>query len=225
MCYGETVMNQTVICMSWVAFNLGLTKFTYEHRYQKFAINETRNKRVKSEHGNHGWRSATAGITYRESTINSFGWWPMAKFLKNKAGEQAVLFRNATYSSKTSGQQGAVRGALCKMAPGVPVFLTHCDPATASHAEVCQDYIARSLEHFNKALAARKYAGSHVQWAGANLKAMEEYCAFFNYKCPAWMNPLENDPARLLVLETKLAKLSILQGVPINAFWRKKNEP
>ena len=54
------------------------------------------------------FRGRASNIRFEGRIIYSYGWWPMAQFVKSNV----VLYRNETYSVSTSSHQSLVRQAL-----------------------------------------------------------------------------------------------------------------
>lgn len=200
-------MNHTAVCYMWAAHNMKLSAI----HIPKGRGGEQRT-RVKSA-------ARGSRISFSGDTIKSFHWWPMARFVANDAGDQAVIFRNKHYSSSTSQHQSTVRAALRKYAMYVPVFDVD-DDIDASHGERVKGYMRRIRDMFDLALKARAKAGAYIETAAAEHTEMLAYAAFFKIEIPMWANPFAS-PEEAVAFEAKLTELSLKTGVPINAFWRR----
>ena len=128
-------------------------------------------------------KNPQGNLFFRDSVIYNYGdHFPIAKFVKNEAGETAVRFNADKYSVTTAKHIGLVVGAL---APGLKsgaikgLFLTH--NVEAQNHTMQQNFYAEEIgEKMRKADRARKYRDSHLERAVLIMREALAYSAFYD---------------------------------------------
>lgn len=118
-------------------------------------------------------RNAHGTIWFRGKTIYSYGeHFPIACFVENGQGEQAVLFTTRTYSVTTAKHMGWVRGAMRHISPvfHVPLESHRWMRDKQSPADYVASYRQRIEEKQNAVARARKE--STREWAFHSLTGL-----------------------------------------------------
>ena len=139
-------------------------------------------KVVKSSEVPHLWANKAqseargGNIWFRDSTIYSYGeHFPIARFVSNDRGEEAILFTCDSYSKTTAQHIGAVRYAI---PPGIPVFKVSLNSRNPNTGYV-KSYQHRIAE-MNKLVAGSKGARDRRRAELATLvEQANAYCEFF----------------------------------------------
>jgi hypothetical protein len=202
-------MRHEVVALMWAAHNMG--RRTIEYGVGRRSKARTVTARVRPEYKG-------SRVSYRDDTIYSYHWWPMAMFVRSYHNELAVLVRTDTYSKSTTRHQYHVRDALRPYS--VPVFSIGAAP-TLDHEANIAAYQTKITELFAKALRAREKVPNLLHEAAQQRAEMQAYAEFFGVSESVWVDPFNSDPAKLLDFEARITKLSIRTGIPIHAFWRK----
>lgn len=116
----------------------------------------------------HAWAAQTQdegqgnSMHFKGPTIYSFGWWPMATYAKNKAGQTVVIVRGESYSSYTSRHQSYMRSAI-KWTRVITIYPGREQSNVAEWTD-CKLMRRRTLELIADALGKAKRARKNTQW-------------------------------------------------------------
>jgi hypothetical protein len=160
-------------------------------------------------------RNRQGSLYFTGDTIYSYGsHFPIARHVKNDAGDRVVLLTTATYSVTTSSHCSAVRSAVPS---GIPVFRvpTVChgrysgsELTTDDHAGNLVDYAERIEKHVVTSARARS---SYVkEWNHEHAVGLRDeafaYCAFFGLGVPNIPEVPELDSDALTAIRKREAK-------------------
>lgn len=116
---------------------------------------------------------------FKGDTIYSYGsHFPIARHVKNKRGESAVLFTTKSYSSTTSGHKSLVRGSISHLQN---VFEVDCVTLTPDKSTL-NDYAERIAGILQKAYRARQNKKWLLESAQALINDANAFSKFFGLR-------------------------------------------
>lgn len=125
-------------------------------------------------------------VSFNNGVIYSYRYWPMAAFVTNDRGEEAVLIRDETYSNSTSRHQSYVWRSLPSYVRKIVLYgdLSNTEREWRPNATMRRMVLQKVADSLGKAKRARKYTQSHLNRAQQYVEAFNELCEFYRAEYP-----------------------------------------
>lgn len=128
----------------------------------------------------------SGNVSFHNGVIYSYRYWPMAAFVKNDRGEEAVLIRDERYSNSTSRHQSYVWRSLPSYVRKIVLYgdLSNTEREWRPNATMRRMVLQKVADSLGKAKRARKYTQSYLDTAQRYVEAFNELCEFYRAEYP-----------------------------------------
>lgn len=125
-------------------------------------------------------------VSFHSGVIYSYRYWPMAAFVKNNNGEEAVLIRDERYSNSTSRHQSYVWRSLPSYVRKIVLYgdLSNNEREWRPDETMRRMVLQKVANSLGKAKRARKYTQSYLDTAQRYVEAFNELCEFYRAEYP-----------------------------------------